>query len=66
MLRSQKVTFDSILVVDRLRLSWNILGSYRDNSVCEDTLPTLVLRELDSLRGVLMVCAKHLLENPSS
>ena len=29
--------------------------NYRDNSVCEATLPTLVHRELDSLRGVLML-----------
>ena len=35
-------------------ISHEQFGSYRDNSVCEATLPTLVHRELDSLRGVLM------------
>ena len=34
------------------------LGSYRDNSVCEATLPTLGNRDLGSLRGVLMLCSK--------
>ena len=39
-------------------ISQEHLGSYRDNSVCKATLPTLGNRDLGSLRGVLMLCSK--------
>ena len=41
------------LVMDReaWRAAIHGVAKYRDNSVCEATLPTLGHRELDSLRG---------------